>query len=81
VFLHPNNMDGVFVTGFTAAVIGGLDSPVGALVGGLGLGIVLSWVSGYVGGDLVTLAALVALIAVLMVRPNGIFSRAAVRRV
>jgi branched-chain amino acid transport system permease protein len=81
VFLHPNNMDGVFITGFTAAVIGGLDSPVGALVGGLGLGIVLSWVSGYLGGDLVTLAALVALIAVLMVRPNGIFTRAEVRRV
>ena len=81
VFLQPNNMDGVFVTGFTAAVIGGLDSPLGALVGGLGLGIVLSWVSGYLGGSLVTLAALVVLIVVLMVRPNGLFGHPVGRRV
>src|SRR5215470_12390936 len=34
-FLYPNSMDSIFVYGFTAAVIGGLDSPVGAIVGGL----------------------------------------------
>lgn len=81
VFLQPNNMDGVFVTGFTAAVIGGLDSPAGAVVGGLGLGIALSYVSGYMGGNLVTLAALVILIVVLMLRPSGIFARRPARRV
>ncbi len=81
VFLHPNNMDAVFVFGFTAAVIGGLDSPVGAVVGGLGLGVVLAYVSGYAGGDLVALAALAVLILVLMVRPSGLFSSTASRRV
>ncbi|MFZ0189776.1 MAG: branched-chain amino acid ABC transporter permease, partial [Streptosporangiaceae bacterium] len=40
-FLYPNSMDAIFVLGFTAAVIGGLDSPTGAVVGGLLLGIVL----------------------------------------
>lgn len=81
VFLHPNNMDGVFVTGFTAAVIGGLDSPAGAIVGGLGLGVALSYVSGYLGGNLVTLAALVILVVVLMLRPDGLFARRRTRRV
>ncbi len=81
VFLHPNNMDGVFVFGFTAAVIGGLDSPVGAIVGGVGLGVLLSYVASYLGGDLQTLSALAVLIFVLMVRPNGLFSTTATRRV
>ena len=46
-FLYPNSMDTIFVYGFTAAVIGGLDSPVGAVVGGLLLGIALSYAGGY----------------------------------
>jgi branched-chain amino acid transport system permease protein len=69
------------VFGFTAAVIGGLDSPPGAIVGGLVLGLVLSYVSGYAGASLVTLAALVVLVAVLMVRPGGLFSTTSERRV
>ena len=67
--------------GFTAAVIGGLDSPLGALVGGLILGLSLSYVSGYAGASLVTLAALAILIAVLMIRPSGLFSSAKARRI
>ena len=81
VFLHPNNMDGVFVFGFTAAVIGGLDSPVGAIVGGLGLGVLLSCVASYFGGDLQTLSALAVLVFILMVKPNGLFTTSATRRV
>jgi branched-chain amino acid transport system permease protein len=81
VFVGPNNFDAVTVFAFTAAVIGGLDSPVGALVGGLILGLALSYVSGYAGPALVTLAALVILIAVLMVRPNGLFSASTTRRI
>ena len=42
-------MDSIFVLGFTAAVIGGLDSPVGAVVGGLILGVALNYVGGYLG--------------------------------
>jgi branched-chain amino acid transport system permease protein len=81
VFVGPNNFDAVTVFAFTAAVIGGLDSPVGALVGGLLLGLALSYVSGYAGPALVTLAALVILIAVLMVRPNGLFAASTTRRI
>src|SRR6266851_5579001 len=60
-FLYPNSMDSIFVLGFTAAVIGGLDSPVGAVVGGLVLGVVLTY-TGYLGSDVVLLFGLAALI-------------------
>lgn len=81
VFVGPTQFDAVLVFGFTAAVIGGLDSPVGAVVGGLLLGCALSYVSGYLSSDLVTLGALAALIAVLLVRPNGLFGATTGRRV
>ena len=80
-FLYPNSMDSIFVLGFTAAVIGGLDSPVGAVAGGLILGVALSYVGGYLGSDLVHLFGLAALVLVLMVRPSGLFSPAATRQV
>jgi len=80
-FLFPNSMDQIFVFGFTAAVIGGLDSPVGAIVGGLILGLALSYVGGYLGGDLIALGSLAALALVLMIRPSGLFSTTSVRRV
>lgn len=79
--VHPEYMDSVVVFGFVAAVLGGLDSPLGAVVGGLILGLSLSFVSGYVGSDLVALAALAILIVVLLVRPAGLFSHATARRV
>jgi branched-chain amino acid transport system permease protein len=81
VFVGPNQFDPILIFGFTAAVLGGLDSPVGAAVGGVVLGLVLSYVSGYEGASLVTLAALVVLIAVLMIRPGGLFSSTQERRV
>jgi branched-chain amino acid transport system permease protein len=81
VFVGPNTFDAILVFAFTAAVIGGLDSPVGAVIGGLVLGLSLSYVSGYWGSSLVTLAALVILIAVLMVRPEGLFSSTRARRI
>jgi branched-chain amino acid transport system permease protein len=81
VFLGPNNFDPILIFGFTAAVLGGLDSPLGAVVGGVVLGLALSYVSGYEGSALVTLAALVILVVVLMVRPGGLFSSAQERRV
>jgi branched-chain amino acid transport system permease protein len=82
-FLYPNNMDTIFVFGFTAAVIGGLDSPVGAVVGGLLLGLALSYAGGYLpsGASLVPVVALGILVVVLMVRPDGLFSATKVRRV
>jgi branched-chain amino acid transport system permease protein len=72
--LHPTAMDLVFVSAFTAAVVGGLDSPLGAVVGGLAVGLVLSYVSGYLGSDTTPLAVVLLLVAVLLVRPGGLFS-------
>jgi branched-chain amino acid transport system permease protein len=80
-FLYPNSMDSIFVLGFTAAVIGGLDSPVGAVIGGVLLGVVLSYAGGYLGSNLVLVYGLAALVVVLMIRPSGLFSAAATRRV
>jgi branched-chain amino acid transport system permease protein len=80
-FLYPNSMDSIFVLGFTAAVIGGLDSPVGAVVGGVLLGVVLSYAGGYLGNDLVLVYGLVVLALVLMIRPSGLFSAGTARRV
>ena len=81
VFVGPNTFDSILVFAFTAAVLGGLDSPVGAVIGGVVLGLSLSYVSGYAGSSLVTLAALAILIAVLMVRPQGLFSSPRTRRI
>jgi len=80
-FLYPNSMDAIFVLGFTAAVIGGLESPVGAVIGGLVLGVVLSYAGGYLGSQLVEIFGLAALILVLMVRPTGLFAATATRQV
>ncbi|TMM42463.1 MAG: branched-chain amino acid ABC transporter permease [Actinobacteria bacterium] len=79
--LHPTAMDLVFVSAFTAAVVGGLDSPVGAVVGGLVVGLVLSYVGGYLGSSTTPLAVLALLVVVLLVRPSGLFSGAQTRRV
>lgn len=81
VLLFPNNMDTVLIFSFTAAIIGGLDSALGALVGGLAVGLALSYVGGYFGSSLETIGALVILLIVLMARPEGLFSRALPRRV
>jgi branched-chain amino acid transport system permease protein len=81
VFLGPNNFDAILISGFVAAVLGGLDSPPGAVVGGLILGLVLSYVSGYEGSALAPLAALLILLVVLLVRPTGLFSSAKERQV
>ena len=82
-FLYPDSMDTIFVYGFTAAVIGGLDSAVGSVIGGLLLGLALSYAGGYLhsGANLVPVVALGILVVVLMVRPGGLFSATQVRRV
>lgn len=79
--VHPSYMDGVVVYGFVAAVLGGLDSAGGAVVGGLLMGVTLSLVSGYLGSGLVPLAALVVLVVVLLVKPGGLFSTSVERAV
>jgi branched-chain amino acid transport system permease protein len=79
--LSPSYLEDVLVYGFTAAVLGGLDSPVGALIGGLAIGLTRSYVSGYIGTSYEVVGALAILIAVLMIRPEGLFSRVAARKV
>ena len=81
VFLGPNSFDPILIIAFVAAVLGGLDSPPGAVIGGLVLGLALSYVSGYEGSSLVPLAALVILVVVLMIRPTGLFAATRERRV
>ena len=79
--VSPNFMDGVVVFGFVAAVLGGLDSFIGAVVGGLVLGLTNTYVAGYVDSALVTLAALAILIVVLLLKPGGLFSSSVARKV
>lgn len=72
--LHPHALDGLFVQAFAVAVVGGLDSPVGALVAGLLVGVLVSLVSGYLVAAAAPLAVLALLTLVLLVRPGGLFS-------
>ena len=72
--LTPHATDMLFVLGFTVAVVGGLDSPVGALVGGVGVGVLISLVTGYLGASVAPLAVLVLLVVVLLVRPQGLLA-------
>jgi branched-chain amino acid transport system permease protein len=84
LFLEPNMMQTVLLYAFAAAVLGGMDSPIGAVVGGLVLGVLLNLVGTYVhwvGGELRLAVALAVILGVLLVRPAGLFGRTAVRRV
>jgi branched-chain amino acid transport system permease protein len=84
VFLDPNMMQTILLYAFAAAVLGGLDSPLGAVVGGILLGVTITLLGRYVGflGSTLKLpAALVLIFIVLLVRPSGLFGRVAVRRV
>jgi branched-chain amino acid transport system permease protein len=84
LFLEPNMMQTVLLYAFAAAVLGGMDSPLGAVVGGLLLGVLLNLVGTYVdwvGGELRLATALAVILGVLLVRPAGLFGRRAVRRV
>ncbi len=84
VFLDPNMMQSVLVYAFAAAVLGGIESPVGAVIGGLLLGVILALVGTYVdfiGTNLRLPAAFAIIVLVLLVRPAGLFGRVHVRRV
>jgi branched-chain amino acid transport system permease protein len=84
VFLDPNMMQAILIYAFAAAVLGGIDSPVGAVVGGLLLGVGLNLISAYVdfvGADLRLPVALLIILVVLLVRPAGLFGKPVTRRV
>jgi branched-chain amino acid transport system permease protein len=84
VFLDPNMMQGIVVYAFAAAVLGGVESPLGAVVGGLILGVLLNLLGTYVefvGTDLRLAVAFAIIVAVLLIRPAGLFGRVSVARV
>jgi branched-chain amino acid transport system permease protein len=78
-----NLMLPVLIYAFAAAVLGGLDSPIGAIVGGVVLGVVLNLVGAYIDffADLRLPAALLLILVVLLIKPEGLFGRQTVRRV
>ncbi len=84
VFLEPNMMLGVLLYGFAGAVLGGLTSPAGAVIGGFMVGIIENLAGTfipYLGRELKLSLALILIVVVLMVRPNGLFGRRVVSRV
>ena len=82
VFLDPNMMAGILLYAFAGALLGGIDNPLGAVLGGFAVGIIENLAGAYlVGTELKLTLALVIIVAVLMVKPSGLFGRAVVSRV
>jgi branched-chain amino acid transport system permease protein len=82
--LQPTLMQPILLYAFAAAVLGGLESPVGAVVGGLALGVFLNLVGQYVhyiSSELRLPFAFAVLLVVLVIKPSGLFGRARVRKV
>jgi branched-chain amino acid transport system permease protein len=83
VLLQPSMMDAVLIYAFAAAVLGGLESPVGAVVGGLSIGVLLNLLGSYVGfvtSELRLPVAFAVLFVVLLAKPTGLFGRPRVRK-
>jgi branched-chain amino acid transport system permease protein len=84
VFLEPNMMAGIVIYGFAGAVLGGLNSLLGALIGGLLLGVLENLISTFVpvvGGELKSTIALITIVIVLLVRPQGLIGKRTMHRV
>jgi branched-chain amino acid transport system permease protein len=82
--LQPTLMQPILLYGFAAAVLGGLESPAGAVVGGVAIGIFLNLIGQYVGfvtSEVRTPVAFVVLLVVLLIKPTGLFGRRRVRKV
>jgi branched-chain amino acid transport system permease protein len=83
-FLQPTMMQAILLYSFAAAVLGGLESPAGSVVGGLAIGVFLNLIGQYVGfatSELRLPIAFAVLLVVLLFKPNGLFGRKQVRRV
>jgi branched-chain amino acid transport system permease protein len=84
LFLSPTLMQQILVYAFAAAVLGGLESPAGSVVGGLLIGVFLTLIVGYVpaiSSELQLPFAFALLLAILLVKPSGLFGKREVRRV
>jgi branched-chain amino acid transport system permease protein len=82
VFLDPNMMNGIIIYAFAAALLGGINNPIGAVPGGIIVGVVENLVGAYVvGTELKFAVALVLIVAVLLIRPAGLFGYSVSTRV
>src|SRR6267142_648164 len=82
VYLDPNMMGGVLLYAFAAALVGGIDNPMGAVIGGFLVGVLENVLGAFViGNELKLSVALVIIIGVLLVKPSGFFGRVQVTRV
>jgi branched-chain amino acid transport system permease protein len=82
VYLDPNMMSGVLLYGFAAALLGGIDNPWGAALGGFIVGVLENIAGAYLVGEEIKLSvALAVIIGVLVAKPSGLFGRAVVTRV
>jgi branched-chain amino acid transport system permease protein len=81
VFLEPNMMGGILLYAFAGALLGGIDSPAGAVLGGFIVGVLENVVGVYLGTELKLTVALVIIVGVLVVRPSGLFGKVHVARV
>ena len=81
VFLEPNMMLGILLYGFAGAVVGGLTSPGGAVVGGFLMGVVEPLAGMAIGSELKLTVALVVIVIILIFKPSGLFGRVVVQRV
>lgn len=84
VFLDPHMMGGVLIYGLAAAVVGGLTSPIGAVVGGVLVGVAEAMAGTFmpgIGRELKLPMALLVIVTVLVLRPQGLFGRREVKRV
>ncbi len=81
VFLEPNMMGGILLYAFAGALLGGIDSPGGAVLGGFIVGVLENIVGVYIGTELKLTLALVVIVGVLVVRPSGLFGKVHVTRV
>jgi len=81
VFLEPNMMGGILLYAFAGALLGGIDNPGGAVLGGFIVGVLENVVGMYLGSEIKLTVALVVIIAVLVVRPSGLFGKVHVARV
>jgi len=82
VYLDPSMMSGILLYAFAAALVGGIDSPGGAVLGGFIVGVLENLLGAYViGTELKLSVALVIIIGVLVIKPTGLFGQAHVTRV
>jgi branched-chain amino acid transport system permease protein len=82
VFLDPNMMSGILLYAFAGALLGGIDSPLGAVLGGFMVGVIENLGGAYiVGTELKLTLALIIIITVLTLKPSGLMGRRVLSRV